>query len=566
MTSSILDLLMPTLDGRTVLRRILERKPGQAVLVLSALTDTQTKVEVLELGAEDYLAKPFSLAELLARVRARLRGVARSGAGQVRAGTMSLDLVRREAELGNGPIPLSERESLLLRELMQSPGVVVSKERLLSAVWGYHFEPGSNVVDVYVRRLRSKLGAGRDRDRAWKGVSACGGVTTPTGRSACPRSWTSRGASSRSRTWRHVPWPELGDGPVPLHLGEPDGAVWVPRLAGATDHADARRPWCVTTGVILYHDYAIGAQSLDELTEVPLMAAMFVAMVWHARRHLAATEKVRRVSEQNERLLEREHAFLQDASHELRTPITIALGHAELLQRSHDDPLRGRGRAGRGRGAPAAGPAGRPAPDPRLARAAGVPASHVGRPGSLRRRAGAPLGAHAEGVATRTSSTRRSRRADPDRLQLALDAIVENAVKHTGPQDVISFSLRRSGERIIISVADTGTGIPPEDLQRIFERFSRAAPDPSSPRRGSGLGLSIAKAVVEAHGGTIDVRSEPGRGSVFRITLPVDRAALPHDGAARDPAGDRATQSDRASSRSPLSAGAAFAEPIADPS
>jgi DNA-binding response OmpR family regulator len=155
----ILDLLMPGVDGREVLRRILERKPGQAVLILSALTDTPTKVEALELGAEDYLAKPFSLAELLARVRARLRGVARSGAGQVRAGRMSLDLVRREAELGNGPIPLSERESLLLRELMQCPGVVVSKERLLSAVWGYHFEPGSNVVDVYVRRLRSKLGA-----------------------------------------------------------------------------------------------------------------------------------------------------------------------------------------------------------------------------------------------------------------------------------------------------------------------------------------------------------------------------------------------------------------------
>jgi DNA-binding response OmpR family regulator len=156
----ILDLLMPEMDGRTVLRRILERKPGQAVLVLSALSDTPTKVEALELGAEDYLAKPFSLAELLARVRARLRGVARSGAGHVRVGTMSLDLVRREAEMGNGPIPLSERESLLLRALMQSPGVVLSKERLLSAVWGYHFEPGSNVVDVYVRRLRSKLGQG----------------------------------------------------------------------------------------------------------------------------------------------------------------------------------------------------------------------------------------------------------------------------------------------------------------------------------------------------------------------------------------------------------------------
>jgi DNA-binding response OmpR family regulator len=154
----ILDLLMPPVDGRVILRRILERKPGQAILILSALTDTPTKVEALELGAEDYLAKPFSLAELLARVRARLRGVARSGAGQVHAGAISLDLVKREAELGKGPIPLSERESLLLRELMRSPGVVLSKERLLSAVWGYHFEPGSNVVDVYVRRLRSKLG------------------------------------------------------------------------------------------------------------------------------------------------------------------------------------------------------------------------------------------------------------------------------------------------------------------------------------------------------------------------------------------------------------------------
>jgi DNA-binding response OmpR family regulator len=154
----ILDLLMPHLDGRQVLRRLLERKPGQAVLILSALSDTPTKVETLEFGAEDYLAKPFSLAELLARVRARLRAVARSGAGQVRVGRMSLDLVRREAEMGGGPIPLSERESLLLRELMQTPGRVQSKERLLSAVWGYHFEPGSNVVDVYVGRLRSKLG------------------------------------------------------------------------------------------------------------------------------------------------------------------------------------------------------------------------------------------------------------------------------------------------------------------------------------------------------------------------------------------------------------------------
>jgi signal transduction histidine kinase len=321
---------------------------------------------------------------------------------------------------------------------------------------------------------------------------------------------------------------------------------------------------CVTTGVILYHDYSIGAQSIDELTEVPLMAAMFVAMVWHARRHLAATDRARRVSEQNERLLEREHAFLQDASHELRTPITIALGHAELVQRSQHDPL--------------------VAEDARvvveelqrLGRLADrlLTLASLEQPGFLRPTS-VDLVPFVVELAHRWAPTPRVwrldeldeavTRADPDRLQLAFDAIVENAVKHTGPQDVISFSLRRSGDRIAISVSDSGSGIPPEDLQRIFERFSRSAPDPSPPRRGSGLGLSIAKAVVEAHGGGIDVRSEPGRGSVFQITLPVDRTALPHDGASRDPAGHRATQSDPASSR-PLSAGAAIAEPIADPS
>ncbi len=155
----ILDLVMPGLDGTGILRALLSRKPSQAVLVLSALSDTATKVACLELGAEDYLAKPFSLDELLARVRARLRGVARTSATTIRAGRFVLDLLRREVDTGSGPVPLSEREFLLLQELLRNAGATVSKERLLSSVWGYHFDPGSNVVDVYVRRLRAKLGA-----------------------------------------------------------------------------------------------------------------------------------------------------------------------------------------------------------------------------------------------------------------------------------------------------------------------------------------------------------------------------------------------------------------------
>jgi two-component system copper resistance phosphate regulon response regulator CusR len=154
----ILDLVMPGLDGTGILRKLLARKPSQAVLILSALSDTTTKVTLLELGAEDYLAKPFSLEELLARVRARLRGVARYSPTTIRAGGLVLDLVRRRADVGSGPVPLADREFVLLQELLRNAGCTVSKERLLSSVWGYQFDPGSNVVDVYVRRLRAKLG------------------------------------------------------------------------------------------------------------------------------------------------------------------------------------------------------------------------------------------------------------------------------------------------------------------------------------------------------------------------------------------------------------------------
>jgi len=128
-------------------------------MVLSCLTATATKVRCLEAGAEDYLAKPFSMDELLARVRARLRVAAGRPVTSLVAGRLRLDLIRREADSGAGPVPLAEREFLLLRELMQRPDQIVSKQRLLSAVWRFHFDPGSNVVDVYVSRLRAKLGA-----------------------------------------------------------------------------------------------------------------------------------------------------------------------------------------------------------------------------------------------------------------------------------------------------------------------------------------------------------------------------------------------------------------------
>jgi DNA-binding response OmpR family regulator len=154
----ILDLIMPDIDGRTVLAQLLGERREQAVLVLSCLADVTTKVDCLELGAQDYLTKPFSLAELLARVRVRLRGDAHLASEVLRAGDLLLDVGRLEANIGHGPVALTRLEFLLLRELMEHAGQSVGKGRLLATVWGYDFDPGSNVVDVCVRRLRSKLG------------------------------------------------------------------------------------------------------------------------------------------------------------------------------------------------------------------------------------------------------------------------------------------------------------------------------------------------------------------------------------------------------------------------
>ena len=152
----ILDLVMPDMDGREVLAELLRLHPDQPVLVLSCLDDATTKVTCLDLGAHDYLTKPFCLEEMLARVRVPLR---RDLSHEVlRAGALSLDVGRLQANVGHGPVALTRLEFLLLKELMEHAGHSVPKNQLLASIWGYDFDPGSNVVDVCVRRLRSKLG------------------------------------------------------------------------------------------------------------------------------------------------------------------------------------------------------------------------------------------------------------------------------------------------------------------------------------------------------------------------------------------------------------------------
>lgn len=157
----VLDLALPGISGIATLRAIRGARSELPVLVLSAMSDVESKVRCLELGANDYMTKPFALAELLARVRARLRESGAAASDRfLRVGHVTLDLQRREAELEGERVALTGREFELLAYLMRRAGSVCSREQLLAGVWDCFFDPGTNVVDVYVRRLRRKLGRG----------------------------------------------------------------------------------------------------------------------------------------------------------------------------------------------------------------------------------------------------------------------------------------------------------------------------------------------------------------------------------------------------------------------
>lgn len=157
----ILDLLLPTRDGLEVLAELQRRRADLPVLILSARGDLATKLRGFELGAVDYVAKPFSLDELLARVRVHLRRGRLGDDGTViSVGALKLDLARRQARIDGKVADLSDREFRMLQFLMRHVGEIVSRERLLAEVWGYDFDPRSNVVDVCVRRLRRRLGPG----------------------------------------------------------------------------------------------------------------------------------------------------------------------------------------------------------------------------------------------------------------------------------------------------------------------------------------------------------------------------------------------------------------------
>jgi two-component system, OmpR family, response regulator len=158
--SIVLDIMLPGRDGLSVLRQLRARKNTAPVLLLSARGEVNERVEGLNTGADDYLPKPFELAELIARVRALTRRSGESKSTVLRVADLALDTVSGRAQRGSATIELTTREYRLLEFLMRSAGRLCGRMMILEKVWDYNFDPGTNLVDVYVRRLREKIDAG----------------------------------------------------------------------------------------------------------------------------------------------------------------------------------------------------------------------------------------------------------------------------------------------------------------------------------------------------------------------------------------------------------------------
>jgi signal transduction histidine kinase len=249
-------------------------------------------------------------------------------------------------------------------------------------------------------------------------------------------------------------------------------------------------------------------------------------MVWHSRRRLAALEQMKQISDRNLQLLDQQRQFLQDASHELGTPIAIALGHTELIERAATS-----------------------ATDKAIAADARIAVDELLRMRRLTSRMLllastddaafvqlTPVDTEEVVLETLRRWSHIPRRwsidvaeeatvlGDADRLTLALDALIENAVDHTEPDDRIELAVRRDGSKVVIAVEDTGSGIPAAEIDRIFSRFSRIDSGRNRATGGFGLGLAIVKAIAEAHNGSVQVTSNLGTGSVFRLYLPAATA------------------------------------------
>jgi len=166
----VLDIMLPGRDGLSILKQLRSRRNAVPVILVTARGELDERVEGLQLGADDYLTKPFYVEELIARLHAVTRRARPDGLSILEIGPLRMDLLSREVHCGDEEIELTQREFALLEYLARSPGRVYTRTMILEQVWSYDFDPSTNIIDVYIRRLRQKLGEHRDRLETVRGV------------------------------------------------------------------------------------------------------------------------------------------------------------------------------------------------------------------------------------------------------------------------------------------------------------------------------------------------------------------------------------------------------------
>ena len=364
-------------------------------------------------------------------------------------------------------------------------------------------------------------------------------------RSLAARLWASR--------WPEVAWAAFAAGNlawmvlVPSWSMLPYHFTWISLLLlyglGYRTATRALTWWLLVPvmagAALLFVDARIRALApYDELIELPVMVVLLFAITWNTNRRKAAMAELDEVSRHNAELLKRQRAFVQNASHELRTPITVALAHAELLPGGDSDSA-----------------------EPDAVSDAAIVVDELGRlrrlvdrllllataeRHDLARPTLTRLGTLVDDALRRWEAVPRQwlrgRRddatvlADPDRLTVALDAVLDNAVRFTADGDSIELSVRRHGGEAAVTIADSGPGIPESQLESVFDRFDGAGPLRYSAHN-FGLGLSIVRAIAEAHGGRVTAARSPAGGAAVTMWLPLHQPAagrLSADG--REPA------------------------------
>jgi signal transduction histidine kinase len=272
----------------------------------------------------------------------------------------------------------------------------------------------------------------------------------------------------------------------------------------------------VTTGTVMVHHAVIGATNVEETAEIPLMAAVFLVMVWHVRRRQAAVAGLARVAELELQRAKSQQVFVRMVTHELRTPITVARGYVELMRKENADQA--------------------------IDEDCAIVLAELSKLDTLSARVATltqldgpqpveeiDLDAFLERLVHRWSpvavrnwlvcSDIGTVQANEERLQAALDSLIDNAVKFTDEHDTIEVRGRREADQVVITVRDTGGGIASEDLPHVFDQFWSGTRD--GVRSGTGLGLAITKAAVQARGGTVTVNSTPENGTTFTVAVPL---------------------------------------------